>query len=90
MVAVTVERVADEHAHFIFTILKDRAFTDQANLQKFQAELLIFNEFMWALFHCNFEFNAFMAFRTLRDIQTRVKRFCEASDNRIERALERA
>lgn len=90
MVAVTIERVADEHAHFIFTILKDRTFTDQASLQKFQAELLIFNEFMWALFHCNLEYNAFFAFRTLRDIQTRVKRFCEASDNRIERALERA
>ena len=90
MVAVTVDRVADEHAHFIFTILKDRTFTDQASLQKFQAELLVFNEFMWVLFHCNLEYNAFFAFRTLRDIQTRVKRFCEASDNRIERALERA
>lgn len=30
MVAVTCERIADEHAHFVFTILKDRSFTDQA------------------------------------------------------------
>ena len=28
MVATTCERVADEHAHFMFTILKDRLFTE--------------------------------------------------------------
>ena len=28
MVAVTCERIADEHAHFVFTILKERSFTD--------------------------------------------------------------
>ena len=29
-VIITCERIADEHAHFVFTILKDRTFTDQA------------------------------------------------------------
>jgi hypothetical protein len=82
--------IAEEHAHFVFTILKDRAFTDQTNLQKFQGEILIFNELMWVLFHCNFEYNAYMAVRALRDVQFKVKKFCEGSDNKIERALQRA
>lgn len=30
MVAITCERITDEHAHFVFTILKDRSFTEQA------------------------------------------------------------
>ena len=87
MVAVTCERIADEHAHFVFTILKERSFTDQAQLQKFQVELHFFNKLMWVLFKCNFEYYAFMASRILRDVQYKVKRFCEASDNKIERAL---
>mmetsp|Transcript_33098 Transcript_33098/g.43591 ORF Transcript_33098/g.43591 Transcript_33098/m.43591 type:complete len:131 (+) Transcript_33098:798-1190(+) len=32
MVMNVCERVADEHAHFVFTILKDRLFTDKATL----------------------------------------------------------
>ena len=90
MVAITCDRVADEHAHFVFTILKDRSFTEQAQLQKFQSELLFFNNLMWVLFQCNFEYCAFLGTKTLRDVQWKVKRFCEASDNRIERALRKA
>ena len=84
------ERIADEHASFVFTIMKDRLFTDQAQLKKFQAELLFFNNIMWVLYVNDFEYCRFMATRSLRDVQWKVKRFCEASDNRIERALRRA
>ena len=68
MVAVTCERVSDEHAAFVFTILKDYKFTDPDMLKKFQGELLFFNNLMWVLFTVNLEFCQFLGQRTLRDI----------------------
>lgn len=35
MIMNVCERIADEHASFVFTILKDRLFTEQAQLKKF-------------------------------------------------------
>ena len=45
---------------------------------------------MWVLFTVKFDFCAFLAPKLLRDVQWKVKKFCEASDNKIERALQRA
>jgi len=89
MIAITCERLGDEHCQFVFTIVRERTFTDKNMLQKFQVELRTFNAFMTVLFHLDYPYSRFPAFRSLRDIQHRVKRFCEVSDRRIERQLSR-
>jgi hypothetical protein len=89
MVFVTCERLTEEHGNYLYTLLKDRTFTDQASLQKFKTELNVFNQFATVLAMCDFKFCRYQAIRALREVQIKVKRFCESSDFRIERAYER-
>lgn len=35
MVCITIDRLTDEHGKFVYTLIKDRNFTEKENLQKF-------------------------------------------------------
>jgi hypothetical protein len=88
-IMITCEKLIEEHANFTYTVLRDRNFTEQQGLQKFQQELDIFNSFQIVLSTCNLKMVRYGAIRNLRDCQQRQKKFCESSDWKIERALER-
>jgi hypothetical protein len=66
-IMITCEKLAEEHGNFVYTILKDKTFTDTETLQKFQRELNVFNEFITVLFMCEFKFCRYQAIRALRD-----------------------
>jgi hypothetical protein len=66
-IMITCEKLIEEHANFTYTVLRDRNFTEQQGLQKFQQELDIFNAFQIVLSTCNLKMVRYGAIRNLRD-----------------------